>query len=280
MRSAAMRKKINLLPAYIPLYGWLIFSVILFGWVILASLSSTRDIFTNSLLKSGIHFSNYTDLFKQQDIGRYFANSVIYTVTACIGIVVVSAPAAYMLGRAQFKGRGLLNMMFMSALAIPSILISIPLFSIFVELKLTGSIITLILVYICTNVPFAVFFLTSFFSSVPKELEESAAMDGCGPIRAFIQIILPVAQPGIITLSIFNFLGVWNEYFFALIFSNDANSRTLALSLQSIVYGYANTGNYGGIFAACMVVFLPSFIVYLFVSKRIISGLTVGAVKG
>ncbi|AZN41877.1 carbohydrate ABC transporter permease [Paenibacillus albus] len=280
MQNSTVKKKIQLLPAYVPLYAWLIFSVILFGWVILASLSSTRDIFTNSLLKSGVHFSNYVNLFKEQEIGRYFSNSVIYTVTACIGIILVAAPAAYILGRASFRGRGLANTMFMSALAIPSILISIPLFSIFVELKLTGSILTLILVYICTNVPFAVFFLTGFFSSVPKEFEESAAIDGCGPIRAFVLIILPVAQPGIVTLSIFNFLGVWNEYFFALIFSNDANSRTLALSLQSIVYGYANTGNYGGIFAACMIIFLPSFIVYLFVSKQIIAGLTVGAVKG
>ncbi|QJD88182.1 carbohydrate ABC transporter permease [Cohnella herbarum] len=269
----------NLWPAYIPLIAWLIFSVVLFGWVILASLSTTREIFTNTLLASGPKFANYIDLFKTQAMGRYFMNSVIYTVASCIGIVVVAAPAAYILGRVQFRGRSLVNAMFVSALAIPGLLIAIPLFSLFVELKLTGSIATLVLIYIFTNVPFGVFFLTSFFTSIPKEFEESAAMDGCGPIKSFIKIVLPVAQPGIITLSIFNFLGVWNEYFYALIFANDPGTRTLALSLQSIVYGYSNTGNYGGIFAACMIVFLPSFIVYLFVSKRIIAGMTLGAVK-
>ncbi|RKP46768.1 carbohydrate ABC transporter permease [Cohnella endophytica] len=266
--------------AYIPLYAWLIFSVILFGWVILASLSTTREIFTNSLLGSGIHWSNYTGLFKDQGMGRYFLNSIVYTVVSCVGIVVVAAPAAYIMGRVRFRGSRWVGTMFMSALAIPSILITIPLFSIFVELKLTGSIITLIIVYVCTNVPFGVFFLTGFFSSIPKEFEESASMDGSGPIKTFVSIILPIAQPGIITLSIFNFLGIWNEYFYALIFANDPSTRTLALSLQSIVYGFANTGNYGGIFAACMIVFLPSFIVYMLVSKRIIAGLTVGAVKG
>ncbi|WP_256761086.1 carbohydrate ABC transporter permease [Cohnella sp. WQ 127256] len=280
MRNSKFMQRKNLWPAYIPLVAWLIFSVVLFGWVILASLSTTREIFTNSLIGSGPKFANYIELFKSQAMGRYFMNSVIYTFASCIGIVVVAAPAAYILGRVQFRGRVLVNAMFVSALAIPSLLISIPLFSLFVEMKLTGSIATLILIYIFTNVPFGVFFLTSFFSSIPKEFEESAAMDGCGPIKAFIQIILPVAQPGLITLSIFNFLGVWNEYFYALIFANDSSTRTLALALQSIVYGYSNTGNYGGIFAACMIVFLPSFIVYLFVSKRIISGMTIGAVKG
>lgn len=266
--------------AYVPLYAWLAFSLVLFGWVILASLSTTRDIFTNDLLGSGIQWSNYTGLFEEQGMGRYFLNSVMYTVLSCVGIVAIAAPAAYGLARFRFKGRGLVNLMFVSAIAIPGILITIPLFSLFVQFQLTGSIATLILVYVCTNVPFGVFFLTGFFSSIPRELEESAAMDGCGPIRAFVKIILPVAQPGIITLSIFNFLAIWNEYFFSLIFANEPGTRTLALALQSIVYGFANTGNYGGIFAACMIVFLPSFIVYLFVSKKIIAGITVGAVKG
>jgi len=276
-----MRKKgLGLWPAYLPLALWLLFSIVLFGWVVLASLSTTRDIFSNTLLASGLQFQNYTGLFEQQDMGRYFLNSIIYTAASVVGISAVAAPAAYILGRAKFRGKGLLHLMFVSAMSIPGILIAIPLFSLFVELKLTGSIGTLVLIYVSTNVPFGVFFLTGFFSSIPKEYEESAAIDGCGPIKTFVRIVLPVAQPGIITLSIFNFLGVWNEYFYALIFANDESTRTLALALQSIVYGFSNTGNYGGIFAACMVVFLPSFIVYMLVSKRIIAGITIGSVKG
>lgn len=265
---------------YVPLYMWLLFSIVLFGYAILASLSTTREIFTNKLLSSGIHFSNYTELFKSTDMGLYFMNSVIYTVAACIGIVIVAAPAAYILGRVEFRGKRLVNMMFLSAISIPGLLISIPLFALFVQLKLTGSILTLILIYIFTNVPFGVFLLTGFFSSIPKELEESAAMDGCGPIKAFVRIVLPIAQPGLITLSIFNFLGIWNDYFYALIFANDPARRTLALALQSIVQGFTNTGDYAGIFAASMVVFLPTFILYIFVSQKIVAGITVGSVKG
>ncbi|MDQ8735142.1 carbohydrate ABC transporter permease [Paenibacillus sp. LHD-38] len=265
---------------YVPLYLWLLFTIVLFGFAILASLSTTRGIFTHSLFESGIHFSNYIDLFKIQKMGRYFLNSLIYTVTACVGVLVIAAPAAYILGRVQFRGRKVVNMMFLSAMSIPSLLISIPLFTLFIELKLTGSILTLILIYTFTNIPFAVFLLTGFFSSIPKELEESAAVDGCGPIKAFIKIVLPVAQPGLITVSIFNFMSIWNDYLYALIFVGDPKNQTLALALRSIVVGFTNTGNYSGIFAASMVVFLPTFILYLFISKRIVAGITVGAVKG
>ncbi|MHA6481820.1 carbohydrate ABC transporter permease [Paenibacillus sp. strain BS8-2] len=265
---------------YVPLYLWLLFSIILFGYAILASLSTTRGIFTNSLFGSGLHFSNYSVLFTDMQMGRYFLNSVTYTVTACLGILVVSAPAAYILGRVTFFGRRLLETMFLSAMSIPALLITIPLFTLFVQLKLTGSILTLILIYICTHVPFSVFLLTGFFSSIPKELEESAAIDGCGPIKSFIKIMLPVAQPGLVTISIFNFMGIWNDYIYALIFANDPKTHTLALALQSIVYGFSNIGNYSGIFAAAMIVFLPTFVIYIFVSNKIVSGITIGAVKG
>ncbi|MFC5407060.1 carbohydrate ABC transporter permease [Cohnella soli] len=274
------KKERRLLPGYLMLFAWLLFTVILFGWAVLASLSTTREIFTNSLLRSGFHFSNYIHLFKDQGMGRYFLNSAIYTVAACIGIIVVAAPAAYIMGRVQFRGRKLVQAMFLSALAIPGILIAIPLFSLFVELKLTGSLFTLLLIYIFTSAPFGVFLLSGFFSSIPKEFEESAAIDGCGPIKAFIRIVLPVAKPGLLTLSIFNFLGIWNEYFYALIFANNPSTRTVALALQSIVYGLANTGDYAGIFAACMVVFFPTFLLFLFLSNKMVAGITVGSVKG
>lgn len=264
---------------YVPLYAWLLFTIVLFGFAVLASFSTTRDIFTNNLLKSGFQWNNYIDLFKNQNMGLYFMNSMVYTVSACIGIIVVGAPAAYIMGRIGFRGKRLVTLMFLSALSIPSVLITIPLFTLFVQIKLP-SVITLILIYICTNIPFAVFLLAGFFASIPKELEESAAIDGCSTIKAFIKIMMPMAQPGIITLTIFNFMGIWNDYFYALIFANDPKTHTLGLALQSIVRGFTNTGNYAGIFAASMVVFLPTFIIYIFISRKIVSGITVGSVKG
>lgn len=265
---------------YIPLYAWLAFIIAIFGYVIVASLSTTREIFTNTLLGSGLHFENYTNLFKETKVGIYFLNSAIYTVVSCIMIIVVSAPASYVLGRVEIRGKRLIEMMFISALSIPGLLIAIPLFTMFIKLKLTGSILTLIIVYITTHVPFSVFFLIGFFSSIPKDLEESASIDGCGPIKAFIKVVLPMASPGIITLSIFNFMAIWNDYFYALIFASNPERQPIALALQSIVTGYTNTGNYAGIFAASMTVFLPTFILYLFVSRKLVAGITMGSVKG
>jgi N-acetylglucosamine transport system permease protein len=276
------RKKINIVSImkYLPLFAWLVFSIIFFGWTMLASLSTTREIFTNDLLKSGIHFENYITLFKNQNFARYFLNSVFYTFAACFGSIAVAVPAAYVLARVKFRGRNLLNNTFLSAMSIPGILIAMPLFMIFAQLNMTDSIVALIIIYICINVPFTIFFLIGFFVAIPKELEESAAIDGCGPFGTLVKVILPLAQPGIITISIFNFIGVWNDYFFALIFVNDPENRTVALALQSVVQGFTNTGNYSGIFAACMLVFLPTFILYLIVSEKIVAGVTAGAVKG
>ena len=273
-------EKVNKALRYIPLYAWLIFLIVIFGYVVLASLSTTREIFTNNLLSSGFHFENYTKVFKDTNILLYFTNSALYTAAACLGVIVITAPAAYIMGRIELKGKKLLELMFISALSIPGLLISIPLFKMFISLQLTGSIFTLIIVYICVHVPFGVFFLIGFFASIPKELEESAVIDGCGPIKAFIKVIMPVASPGIITLTIFNIMGIWNEYFYALIFASNPDRQPVALALQSIVVGYTNTGNYSGIFAASLLVFLPTFIVYVFVSRKIVAWITMGAVKG
>lgn len=265
---------------YIPLYAWLLFLIALFGFAILASLSTTREIFSNTLLSGGLKWSNYSSLFKNQEMARYFFNSTFYTVAACVGIVIIAAPAAYIVGRVNFFGKKLVNMMFISAMSIPGMLIAIPIFTLFTQLNLTGSVATLVLIYIATSVPYGVFLLSGFFSSIPRELEEAAAVDGCGTIRTFIKVIMPMAQPGIITLTIFNFMSIWNEYFYALIFANNPKTYTLALALQFIVQGFTNTGNYAGIFAAAMIVFLPTFILYIFISKKIVAGITVGAVKG
>ncbi|MFD2114578.1 carbohydrate ABC transporter permease [Paenibacillus yanchengensis] len=271
-----MAKKLR----YIPLYLWLLFTIVLFGYAILASLSTTKGIFSNTLFANGLNFSNYTKLFTDMNMMRYFGNSIVYTVSACVGIIFVAAPAAYIMGRVRFFGKRLVETMFISAMSIPALLITIPLFTMFIQLKLTGSILTLILVYIFTNIPYTVFLLSGFFASIPQALEESAAIDGCGPIKTFIKIVMPMAQPGLITVTIFNFMAIWNDYLYALIFANNPKTHTIALALQSIIQGFTNAGNYAGIFAASMTVFLPTFILYLFISNKITAGITVGAIKG
>lgn len=276
----SLKKEMRMLPGYVLVILWCVFTFVLVGWVFLASLSTTRGIFTNKLFATGIHFENYIKTIVNNNVGLYFINSIIYTLTSCFGIVMISAPCAYVIARFAFRGRKLLQSSFVSALAIPQIMLILPLYSLVAHFNLTNSRIVLIVLYICINVPFTIFFLTSFFTNIPFAFEEAAAIDGCGPIKTFWRIMLPLAQPGIITVTIFNFITVWNEFFMALIFVSNSNLRPLALGLYTMVQSMRYTGDWAGMFAAVIIVFLPTLVMYIFLSEKIIAGVTGGGVKG
>lgn len=275
-----LKKQTKFLPGYVLLVVWLAFTVIMIGWIFLASLSTTKEIFNNEILKSGIHFENYLNVLSKHKMAVYFTNSIIYSFSGCVGIVLIAAPAAYVLGRVTFPGKSVVNNVFVITMSIPSIMLVLPLFKLATSLGLIGSRWLLIILYICVNVPFGVFFLIGFFMSLPKALEEAAEIDGCTPDQAFWKIMFPLAQPGIVTLTIFNFITIWNEYFMALIFANKTELRTVSTGLQAIVQSMKYSGDWAGLFAGVIIVFLPTFFLYLFLSKRIIAGVTGGAVKG
>lgn len=273
------KKQARLLPGYVLLIVWLVFTVVLIGWIIIASLSTTGEIFSDQLLSSSFHFENYARVLEKHKMALYFGNSLLYCAAGCAGIIFVAAPAAYILGRFQFPGKKMVSNTFVMGLSIPIVMLVLPLYKMAVSFHLTGSRWVLILLYICTNVPFAVYFLTGFFMSLPKALEEAAEIDGCTPSKAFWRIMFPLAQPGIVTLMIFNFINIWNEYFMALIFANKTELRTVSTGLQTIVQSMKYSGDWAGLFAGVIIVFLPTFLLYLFLSKKIIAGVTGGAVK-
>ena len=279
--SKEMKKQIKLLPAYIPLVLWLVFCLFTVGWLFCASVSTTKEIFSGELLKSGLHFENYVKAWVNNHIARYFMNSVIYATVSCIFIVLIASPAAYVIAKRQFKFRGFVKALFVIGMSIPGIMLVIPMYSVLMRLGMVGRKSTMILLYVSMSIPYTVYFLISFFSSVPSALEEAALLDGCTPYQAFWKVMFPMAQPGIITVTIFNFLAVWNEYFMSLIFGNSDNSvRSLAVGLQNMINTMRYTGDYAGLFAAIIIVFMPTFIIYLLLSDKIIAGVTGGAVKG
>lgn len=279
--SREMKKQMKLLPAYIPLIIWLVFCLFTVGWLFCASLSTTREIFSGELLKSGLHFENYVKAWVNNHIARYFMNSVIYATVSCLFIVLIAAPAAYVIAKRQFRFRGFVRALFVIGMSIPGIMLVIPMYSVLMRLGMVGHKSTMILLYVSMSIPYTVYFLISFFSSVPSALEEAALIDGCTPYKAFWKVMFPMAQPGIITVTIFNFLAVWNEYFMSLIFGNSDNSvRSLAVGLQNMINTMRYTGDYAGLFAAIIIVFMPTFIIYLLLSDKIIAGVTGGAVKG
>lgn len=287
-KTKKIRKKLNLtreiprLPGYLICVVWFIFTVLLIGWVVLASLSTSREILGGELFKfaSGFHFENYTNAWQSQKISRFFVNSLIYTTISCTLVVMVAAPAAYALSRFKFRGNMFLQNMFATALGIPVIMIVMPLFSIVTSLKLSNTRGLIIFLYIAMNVPFTIFFLLAFFSNLSTTFEEAAAIDGCSPVQTFWKIMFPLAQPGIITVTIFNFIAIWNEFFMSMLFASKQAVRPIAVGLYNMVKGMQYTNDYGGMFAAVVIVFAPTFLLYLFLSDKIIAGVTGGGVKG
>lgn len=277
-----MKKEAGQLPGYFICVFWTVFTVMLVGWVILASFSTSREILGGQLFKfeSGFHFENYANAWNSQKVSVFFLNSLIYTAISCSLIVVVAAPAAYALSRFRFKGNSILQSMFASALGIPVILIVMPLFSIITQLELANTRGLIVFLYIAMNVPFTIFFLLSFFQNLSFTFEEAAAIDGCSPAGTFWRVMFPLAQPGIITVTIFNFITIWNEFFMSMLFANKQSVRPIAVGLYNMVKGMQYTNDYGGMFAAVVIVFAPTFLLYLFLSDKIIAGVTGGAIKG
>ena len=261
---------------------WVIFTFLLLFWVLMASLSTSQEIFSDHMFKfeSGFHFENYIKAWKTQKVSVFFMNSLLYTVVSCSAIVVIAAPAAYVLSRFKFRGNILIQNMFAAALGIPVIMIIMPLFGLVSQLRLTNNRWLLIFLYVAMNVPFAIFFLLAFFKNLSFTYEGAASIDGCSPMRTFWQIMLPLAQPGIITVSIFNFITIWNEYFMSLIFANKTAVRPVAVGLYNMIQSMRYTGDWGGMFASVVIVFMPTFILYIFLSEKIIAGVTGGAIKG
>lgn len=275
------RKEASLLPGYIIVLVWIIFTAAFLLWILGASLSTSREIFSGSVFKfeSGLHFENYVNAWKAQNVSVFFANSLLYAITACVGVILISAPAAYVLSRFEFLGNKVMKSSLIVAMSIPAVMIIMPIFSLSTKWNLKGRIL-LILLYIFLNVPYTTTYLLNFFATLSKTYEEAAAIDGCPPAKTFWVIMLPLVQPALITVTIFNFLGVWNEFFMALIFASSERMTPVGVGLLQIVNSMKYTGDYGGLFAAVVIVFLPTFLLYIFLPEKIIAGVTGGGIKG
>ena len=259
---------------------WCAFTVAIIGWVIAASFTQTKDIFQNKLLSGGLNFKGYGIVMERYHIMDYFFNSVLYTVCACAGLIFFCAPAAFVMSKFVFRGRKAFQTLFSVSLGLPGVMILAPLYMMMVKLNLHNFRGTLIIVYLCTGIAATTVYLMGFFATVPMTVFESGLIDGCSHISAFYRLILPLAKPGIVTITIFNVIGYWNEYIWALVFSGKQANRTLAVALQTLVTSMQTTGNYQGLFAGVVIVFIPTVIIYILLSKQIMSGATAGAVKG
>ncbi len=268
------------LPAYILVWAWVSFTIVAIFWIVMSAFKSKREVLRSGLnLPSEMHWENFATAWNIGRLGEYFSNSVVVVGISVFLILLVSTPAAYVLSRAKFKGREALTNLFVIGMGIPIPMLFIPIFGILAWLRLSDSLTGLSFVFIAISIPFTVYLLTGFFASLPSELESAALLDGCSDFQIFRYVMLPMAVPGIATAAILNFIWLWNEYQLSLVILNSPDNRTLPLGLYSLQNAMQYTSDWPGLFAGVTIIIIPTILVYAVLSEKMISGMTMGAVK-
>jgi multiple sugar transport system permease protein/raffinose/stachyose/melibiose transport system permease protein len=248
-------------------------------WMVASSLKTQEEIFKNmSLIPGGWHFENYYKAWMEGGFGRFFINSIIYTVSVVIGIILVSSLAAYAFSRLQFPGKNILFYMFIAAMMIPVPGSFVPLYVLLNKLHLRNTSIGYILCMINVGLSTSIFLLKTFFDKMPKELEDAARIDGCSKIGIWRHVALPLAKPVLAVVVVFNALNVWNEYVLALIIFDSRPLMPLQVALTTFQGEFVT--NYPLLMAGLTVTALPIIIVYFLMQKYIVKGVTQGVAVG
>ena len=256
------------------------FSLIPFYWLVNTSLKKGVSLSQGELFPSQPTFENYAAVFQNAEFLLALRNSVIIAVVTTTVALVLASFAAYALARLKMRRKALILTLILSVTTFPAIAIAAPLFSIWREIGLYDTLLGLIIPKLTFALPLAIYTLTSFFREIPRELEESAYMDGATPFTAFRKVILPLAVPGLATTAILVFISVWNEFLLAVTLTTSPEARPVPVAIAF----FSGTSEFdqplGTISAASVIITVPLVVLVLLCQKRIVSGMTAGAVKG
>lgn len=249
-------------------------------WLLTFSLKSNGEIFGSNIvgLPETWRWENYVKAFTQTSLVRYFLNSVFYSATTVIVAGIFAAMAAYAIARMNWKLNKVAFGIFTLGIMIPAQAALLPLFQLLDKTGLKGGYLGLLIPYIAGALPMSVMILTGFYKGIPREMEEAAYIDGCGMLRCFFTIILPIIKPAIATASIFTFLGTWNELMLANTFVDSDLYRTLPVGIMSFAGQYST--DWGLIGAGMVIATLPTIVIYILLSNQVQESLVAGAVKG
>ncbi len=260
------------------LWGYVFIVLAPMALILLNSMRPTRQIFREPIaLPESINLDSYVRAWGEANFSEYFLNTVIIVVASVALATAVSALAAYVLGRYSFRGSTLLAIFFLSGLLLPFRLAIMPLFLLLQDLGLVDSRLGLILVYAATGVPFSVFILTAYFRQLPVDLTEAAKMDGAGEFTIFGRVMLPLVRPALATVAVFQFVPLWNDFFFPLVLLRSSEKWTLSVGMTRF-FGEFQT-DWSTLFAGITITTLPLIIVFLLATRQIIAGLTAGIGK-
>jgi ABC-type glycerol-3-phosphate transport system permease component len=276
-----LKKSISIGQAVIVFFMLLIMicSFFPFLWMITNSFRTTSELYLNPLgIPQKFDFGVFARAWSKAHFDYAIRNSVIITVTAVIIVVALSSFAAYPLARMRFKGRGFIYMFIISGQMVSAQIILVPLFVLFRNLRLLGQLWSVVLAVSAGSIPFSTLLFVNAFREIPREIDDSTEIDGCSRLQYFFNILIPLTTPIFASVIIFQALGVWNEYLLSLTFLTQQQTRTITLELKNFFSSWQS--DWPGIFAALSMTVVPVLILYLFLQKYFIKGLTAGAVKG
>lgn len=271
----------RLVLVYLPVAVVLILTLFPFYWMLVTSFKPDQELYStkaNPFLTLKPTLEHYELLFQKTRFTIWIRNTLIVSIASTAISLFVSVLAGYSLGRLRFRGANVIGLAIFVTYLVPQTLLFLPLADMITRLKLNNSYWSLILVYPTFLVPFSTWLLISYFRSIPRELEESALVDGATRIQAMLRIAIPLALPGLLSVGIFSFTLSWNEFIYALVFLSDVNIKTIPVGMTDLIRG--DTFFWGSLMAGALLGSVPVAIIYSFFADYFVAGLTAGAVKG
>ena len=251
------------------------------AWNVVSSFKTSTEFLTDPFAwPQGLAWDNYVRAYEKSNLAANIGNSIYVVLETLVIIVVCVVPCSYCLVRYKFPGAKLILNIYMAAIFIQATYIMIPLFLQMNKLNLLNSLTALGVLYATMQFPFAIFLLTGFLRSIPRDYEEAAMIDGCGPFRILTSIIIPMCKPGIVTVCMISAMAAWNEYPVALVMVTDPTKATLPVGLANLYEIQRYATDWGALFAALVLALIPTVILFIVGQKQLVQGLSVGGVKG
>lgn len=259
---------------------WSLIVILPLLWTLMTSFKTTKEIFASPFsLPANWNFNNYVSAWTQEGIGNYFLNTVIVVGFALVIVMVLGAMCAYVLARYTFPGSRAIYYLMLAGLTFPVFLAIVPLFFVLRNIGLLNTLPGLILTYVAFALPFTVFFLYSFFKGLPDEIAEAAAIDGAGEWRTFFQVMLPMAKPGMASVAIFNFLGLWNQFLLPVALNTNKSNYVLSQGMASFASSAGYAVDFGALFAAVVITIVPVLIAYVIFQRQLQGSVSQGTMK-
>ncbi|HEX4298755.1 MAG TPA: ABC transporter permease subunit [Devosia sp.] len=262
------------------LIGWVVIVCAPLLWVLVSSFKTTKEVLGSPFTwPANWNFDNYVSAWTSAGIGTYFVNTVIVVTSALVIVMILGAMCAYVLARYEFRGNKLIYYAMLAGLAFPIFLAIVPLFFVLQWFHIGNTLFGLIITYVAFALPFTVFFLYAFFRTLPQEVAEAAALDGCGPWRIFFQIMLPMARPGLASVAIFNFLGLWNQFLLPVALNTKDSNYVLSQGMAKFASQAGYAVDFGALFAAVVITVLPVLAAYIIFQRQLQGSVSPGLLK-